>query len=140
MTGLALAAVWGLWMYGILWCTEQTPTIQPDDYNRLFGYHRWRTGYYVTSGQDQVSLKDSSELPEGAGRAVAEVSQAATKAGGSVRFKLYDKVGVLEKIGRHLGMFPNCHEVGGFDGHPINFTLDIDRPSDDDDLALPGQG
>ena len=60
---------------------------------------------YSAWSKDGVSLIDSKELPAGASRAVAEVSQTVTKDGGTVKFKLHDKKAALELLGRHLNMF-----------------------------------
>ena len=38
--------------------------------------------------------------------AVAEVGETVTKEGGTVRFKLHDKLSALDKLARHLGMYP----------------------------------
>lgn len=53
-----------------------------------------------------VKLRDSEELAADDSRCVAEVSQTITKEGGSIRFKLHDKVAALTLLGKHLGMFP----------------------------------
>lgn len=49
----------------------------------------------------RVTLRNSQLLTEDQSRCVAEVSEGQL----GVRIKLHDKVGALEKIGRHLGMF-----------------------------------
>lgn len=56
---------------------------------------------YVVWGPDGVSLKDSASLDAAKRRAVVEVSQ--TQHG--VKIKLANKLGALELIGRHLGLF-----------------------------------
>lgn len=56
-------------------------------------------------GPSGVSLLDSATLDEESARCVAEVSETTTKEGGSLKFKLHDKVGALTQIGRHFGMF-----------------------------------
>lgn len=38
------------------------------------------------------------------------------------KIKTWDKVAALEKIGRHLGMFPNKHEHTGADGKPLRIV------------------
>ena len=38
--------------------------------------------------------------------AVAEVSQTVTEAGGTIRLKLHDKLAALDKLAKHLGMYP----------------------------------
>lgn len=56
-------------------------------------------------GPDGVKLIDSSRLDDDAAAMVCEVSETVTKDGGSIRVKLNDKGGALEKLGKHLGMF-----------------------------------
>jgi len=56
-------------------------------------------------GPGGVRLLDSSELDDDSAACVAEVSQTITEAGGSIKFKLHDKKGALELLGRHLAMF-----------------------------------
>jgi len=52
-----------------------------------------------------------------AARAVAEVSDTRTKAGGgNVKVKLHDKKGALDALARHLGLFVERHELTGKDG------------------------
>ena len=64
-------------------------------------------------------MNDLSELSEGASRAVAEVVETrntfTNKDGSSserviVKFKLHDKKGALELLGKHLGMFSDKYE------------------------------
>ncbi|MGI8766582.1 MAG: terminase small subunit [Gemmatimonadaceae bacterium] len=74
---------------------------------------------FSTWGPHGVTLTGSETLSEDAARCVAEVSQTISKDGGSIRFKLHDKVGALSKLGQHLGMFPDKHEHTGKDGDPI---------------------
>ncbi len=56
-------------------------------------------------GPDGVLLNDSDALADDDARCVAEVSQTTTEGGGSLKFKLHDKVAALTQIGRHFGMF-----------------------------------
>lgn len=68
---------------------------------------------FVTWGPDGVSLKPSAELEDDDARCVAEVYQSVTQHGGSLRFKLHDKLGALRDIAKHLGMFND-------DGDPVD--------------------
>lgn len=52
-----------------------------------------------------------------------------------IKFKLYDKLGALEKLGKHLGMFKDKVELTGKDGGPIK-TQDLSRLSDEQLAAL----
>jgi len=79
---------------------------------------------FSTWGPNGVTLIDSDSLDEDAARCVAEVSQSTSKDGGKLSFKLHDKVSALEKIGKHLGMFIDRHDITSGD-RPIKFTLAI---------------
>jgi phage terminase small subunit len=60
-------------------------------------------------------LKDSSQLPIGKARCVAEFSQTRTgRGGGSMRFKLHDKVKALDLLGEHLGLWGDVSEQEKF--------------------------
>lgn len=78
--------------------------------------------HYAKWNPDGVTLTDSDNLTDDAARCVAEVSQTVTAEGGTVKFKLHDKVSALEKLGRHLGMFTEKVEVTGKDGGPLELT------------------
>ncbi len=43
--------------------------------------------------------------------------------GGTPEFKLYNKLDALEKMGRHLGMFPNKHEHGSDPDKPLTLQV-----------------
>jgi len=58
---------------------------------------------------------DRDDLPPDIRAAVAEVSLSRD----GFKIKMHDKVGALEKIGRHLGMFKEKLEVTGKDGDSI---------------------
>jgi len=57
-------------------------------------------------GAGGVTLAASEELGEDDARCVSEVSESVTKDGGTIKFKLHDKVTALTLLGKHLGMFP----------------------------------
>lgn len=63
---------------------------------------------YVSWGVDGVIATPSDELPEGASRAVAEVTETITDKGRTFRFKLHDKKGALDSLAKHLGMFQDA--------------------------------
>ena len=70
-------------------------------------------GDYAQWGPDGVTLLESSDVNT---RPVAEVKETHSKYGTSVSFKLHDKVGALEKLGKHLGIFvdrSDVHHSGG---------------------------
>ena len=66
---------------------------------------------YVDWDPNGVRIKDLSALPKGAGRAVAEVSEIVGKDSHTVRFKLHDKLGALNSLAKHLGMFLDRQEI-----------------------------
>ena len=70
-------------------------------------------GKYAKWSGESVSLEPSEALGEDELACVAEVSQTATQNGNSVKFKLHDKKGALELLGRHLGMFTENLNVTG---------------------------
>ena len=84
---------------------------------------------YVKWGTANVSLIDSEELADDEAAAVAEVSQTPTQHGNSVKFKLHDKKGSLELLGKHLKLFTDKREHSGPDGGQITFTFDMARAS-----------
>ena len=73
--------------------------------------------YWNESG---VSLKESDSLSDIAAKAVAEVSESTNAHGGQLKFKLYDKLSALEKLGKHLKIFEPDKEHGD-----INITVSV---------------
>lgn len=81
---------------------------------------------FATWGPHGVKLLDSDALgPETA--CVAEVSETITKSGGSIKFKLHDKVGALRDLGRHLGMWIDKVAPVTPDGQEEYGVSDLDR-------------
>lgn len=74
------------------------------------------TGEPVIRAFNQVVLIDSDKLDDGTAAALSEVSQ--TK-DGAMKIKFHDKLGALDKLGRHLGMFKERVEHSGPGGGPI---------------------
>jgi phage terminase small subunit len=74
----------------------------------------------------RVTVIDSATLSDDTAAAVAEVSQGAN---GSLRIKMHDKSGALEKLGRMLGIFKDRVEHTGKDGEPpkVRSELEIGR-------------
>ena len=68
---------------------------------------------YVEWGPDGVRLKESANMSDEALRCILEVSETKTDKGGTVKFKLHDKKGSLELLGRHLGLFKDNLNLGG---------------------------
>ena len=75
----------------------------------------------VDWGPGSVTVRDSASIGDDAAAAVAEVGKTAT----GIRVKLHDKVGALEKLGRHLGMFKDKVEVGGAGGGSIKVDMPV---------------
>ena len=84
-------------------------------------------------GTYPVELVPSDEIDDDTAASIAEVSL--TQAG--VRIKQHDKLSALEKMGRHVGLFP----VGGINIHEEKVTtIIIQRFGDDlDDLVDPAE-
>ena len=59
---------------------------------------------FATFGPEGLQLKDASELTLDQAAAVAEVSESKTQHGGTVRFKLHDKLAALNALARHIGL------------------------------------
>ncbi|MGJ0533831.1 terminase small subunit [Methylocystis sp.] len=82
---------------------------------------RWGEGIAIkdVDGNEAISngvaMLDSAEIDDDTAAAIAEVAQ--TRDG--IKIKFHDKLGALEKIGKHLGMFVDRHEHSGKDGGPI---------------------
>lgn len=70
-------------------------------------------------GPGGVSLIDCSTLADEDAACVAEASESTSKDGGSIRFKLHDKKGALELLGKHLKLFTEKHEHSGPEGKAI---------------------
>lgn len=64
-----------------------------------------------------IALRDSKDIDDDTAAAISEVSQ--TKEG--FKFKMHDKKGALDSLGRHLGMFKDKVEHTGKDGGPIQY-------------------
>lgn len=60
---------------------------------------------FSTWGPSGVSPIDSNTLSDDDAACVAEVSETVSKEGGSIRVKLHDKIGALDKLGKHLGLW-----------------------------------
>ena len=58
---------------------------------------------YVEFSSSGVTLKDSKKIPQELLKAISEISETVTKDGGTVRFKLHNKLDALKMIGEHFG-------------------------------------
>ena len=69
---------------------------------------------YVEFGPPGVTLEELSEMTDDQSRAISQVSHNFNaEGGGSVNFKLHDKLKALDLIGKHLGMFKEKVEHSG---------------------------
>lgn len=85
---------------------------------------------FSTWGSRGVRLNDSDGLTGDDARCVGEVSETTSKDGGSLRFKLHDKVKALELLGKHLGMFTDNVNLRTPDGPlAVTVTHEIVDPS-----------
>ncbi len=71
-----------------------------------------RINNYLSFGADGVRLRDSEQIAADALDAVQEVSERRDKEGGvsGISFKLHSKLGALDALGKHLGLFVERHE------------------------------
>jgi len=75
----------------------------------------------ISEVRQLVLLKDTNQIPKDKLAAIAEIKQAKD---GSISFKLHDKKGSLELLGRHLSMFTdNLNHQG-----QVNVQFNIPRP------------
>ena len=82
---------------------------------------------YVTFGKDGVVLKESADLRRDQLAMIAEVSHTNSEFGPNIKFKLHDKLGALNSLARHLGMFPSRVEQPTIQ-IPVQFNVVL-RPS-----------
>lgn len=68
---------------------------------------------FTTWGVRGVALNESGGLTDDEARCVAEVSQTTSPTGGSLKFKLHDKVAALTLLGKHLALFTDKVEHSG---------------------------
>ena len=83
-------------------------------------------GTYLDWSDDGVRITSRDDLPEGASRAISEISEVVTAAGQrTVRLKLHSKPDALDKLGRVLGLFVDRLHVTGQVDRPLrHFTVD----------------
>lgn len=80
------------------------------------------TADFVSFGPGGVKLKESEDLTREQMAMVAEVSHSHTEHGSNVKFKLHDKLGALNSLARHLGMFPSRVEQPSIQ-IPVQFNI-----------------
>jgi phage terminase small subunit len=72
-----------------------------EEYARL-AFSSMRT--FSTWGPDGITLVDDATLSEDDARCVAEIGQTVSRDGGSLRIKLHDKKGALDKLAEFMGI------------------------------------
>ena len=88
--------------------------------------------HFAAVGPYGVTLRDSEEWTDDDAAAVAEVAESTSKDGGSIRFKLHNKVSALDALAKYLGMFEDSEKREG-DKH-----LHLHGLTDDQLRALSG--
>ena len=83
-------------------------------------------GKVITAYQQIINVKPSDSVD---GTMIQEVSISPK---GVFAFKLHDKKGALDMIGKHLGMFIDKTELTGKNGGKIELDVDLEGMSDDD--------
>lgn len=76
---------------------------------------------FATVSAGGVRLLDSKTWTDDDAAAVESVSETVTKEGGSVRFKLHDKVGALNQLAKYLGMVSDGTQVN-IDARSVSIT------------------
>ena len=75
---------------------------------------------YVDFGPAGVTLKELSEMSGDQSRAIAQVEHSFNmEGGGTVKFKLHDKLSALDKLGKHFNLFSDEQK----DARPIILNL-----------------
>lgn len=79
-------------------------------------------------GPDGVRLNPSDDLTAEEAAVVSEAAETTTKDGGSIKIKTVDKLGALQLLGKHLGMFTEKHDVnvsGNITVQLVDFSPDM---------------
>lgn len=77
-------------------------------------------GDFLSFGKGGIKLMESNEVDT---KCLAEVKQTATQFGPTISFKLHDKMGALDKLAKHLGIYaPEKQEISGPNGGPIEVS------------------
>ncbi len=87
--------------------------------------------HYLQLTADGGAYLDFSAIPEGGTRAISEIIQEEYMEGRGedarqirrTKFKLHSKLGALDSIARHLGMFVDRHEHAGHGGGTIEHRV-----------------
>ena len=69
----------------------------------------------VTIESGRVVVKDTAEMTDDQRAAIAEINEASTEHGGSLKIRFHDKVRALELLGKHLRLFTDRVEHTGLE-------------------------
>lgn len=69
-----------------------------------------------------VTVTDTADLTEDQRAAIAEISETVNESGRTIRIKLHDKGGALDKLAKVLGLYRDRVEVSGPNGGPIEMV------------------
>jgi phage terminase small subunit len=82
-------------------------------------------GQPIIDYKNIVDVRPSDQVD---GRIINEIS---ISKDGTLKFKLHDKKGALDMIGKHMKMFTEKVEMGGPDGEPLQVFFNVPRPKKD---------
>lgn len=85
---------------------------------------------------DTMTFRPGVEVPEVVWRAISSIQ---IKRGGGVEFKLCDKITALTKLGQHLGVMAEKHELSGPGGSPIQTESKVEHSGKVDLFATIGR-
>lgn len=69
--------------------------------------------HYLEVKGNKVTFKNLLEISDEQWAAIAEISETTTQYGGTIKFKLYDKLRALKDLGLRFGIFPTKIEHTG---------------------------
>lgn len=78
---------------------------------------------------ERLRIKPLDEMGEDVTASISEFSETVNTSGSSYKFKLYDKKGALELLGRHLGMYGGSGDDGQI--HTVDFEFEPVRNDDE---------
>lgn len=87
----------------------------------------------VEFGRNGITIKDSKTLPDDIKAAIQEVSETITGKSSTLKIKMHDKLGALDKLGRHFGIYEKDKKDN--DGDPLEALRSAILGSSDEDKA-----
>jgi len=97
-----------------------------------FGTVKTEVGFDEETGEPIYGYKQIVEAKPSAEVDGTLINEVSIGKDGTFKFKLHDKKGALDMIGKHLGMFIDKTEVTGKNGGRIELDIDLEGMSDDD--------